>query len=159
MATRAGVTMSSTVDIGDIARRLNDAERRVFVRWERKILDRIKRKWRNWEYKGRPDGAPVNVSLSTWTSRVQTTTGAVLTVENLIGYAGYVHRAGLPSIAAGGKGVVGELVDEINANDVPKMTADLRAEVLRNIATPRRRRQVAGGRSPATEDTTIRIEA
>lgn len=150
---KAGVTVTSTVDIGDLARRLTDAERKVFVRWEKRILDRIKLEWRGWQYKGRRDGAPVNVSLSTWTSRVQTTDGAVLIVENLIGYAGYVHRAGDTTL------VVKTLTDEITAQDVPKMTADLKAEILKSLNTPKRRRKIAGGRSVATEDTTLTIEA
>lgn len=100
----ADISVTSTFpDTPELARRLSDIERRVMTQFEGKMLDGYQDDWTGWQYKGRPDGAPRNVSMQAWKSRVQSTDqGAALIIENKArdyrtktrAYVAYVHRAG-----------------------------------------------------------------
>lgn len=70
-------------DLPELNRRLSDSARRVLVGYETQMLEQYQDGWVGWKYKGRPPGAPRNVSMQAWKTRVQSTReGAALIVEN-----------------------------------------------------------------------------
>ena len=145
---------------GDLGSRLADSVRAVLVEWEKRILiDRIKARWRGWNYVGRPPGAEINVSLQGWKSRIETSENqATLIIENEArdwrtgtrAYVAYVHRAGSVETE------VASIWADLQATDIPAMRADLTAAVLRSIAAPARRRKVR--RSTGGPTATMELE-
>lgn len=159
---RAECIVTTTIDFGDLRRRLMDAERRVFARHERKILSFVRSEWTGWEYKGRPAKAPRLVSHDAWKSEIQTTEGrAVLRVYNEArdyrgggAYAGFIHRAGRSP----------EDVEHVRvwarvrATLEPAMRQELTAEVHKNVDAAARPQRIRGGRSTrASARSTTRV--
>ena len=146
----ADVEITTSIDFGDQGTRLSDEVRKVFERWEKKILEtRIKDKWEGWDYIGRPKNAPVNVSLKGWKSTLETNRNqAALTIVNQArdyrtgtrAYVAYVHRAGETTPE------VDKIWDDIQSTDVPAMRADLTAAIGKALAAPKRRRKINPGR-------------
>lgn len=155
MKAGADVTITTTTSFGDLGSRLADSVRAVLVEWERRILvDRIKRRWRGWNYTGRPPGAEINVSLQGWRSRIETNANqATLIIENEArdwrtkarAYVAYVHRAGATTPE------VDLIWADLEATDNPAMRADLTAAVLRAVTAPKRRRKVRRSTGGPTE--------
>lgn len=83
MTRMADIQVTTNFDIGDLQRRLLDAERDVMTKHEDGILRHIKDTWTGWKYAGRPATAPINVSMKAWKTRIQTTEQpAQLIIEN-----------------------------------------------------------------------------
>lgn len=130
----AAVEVISTVDLSSatVQRRLTDAERRVYTRWERKILDAFKTAWVGWLYQGRPAGAERNVSWKAWRSRIETTSiGDVkLVIENTEDYSSFVHRSGSNNIEWQ------RIWRGIEASLIPQLVADMQAEIIKALSVP-----------------------
>lgn len=139
----ADVTATTTIDLAGLAGRLLDAERKVLVRNERKVLGFIRDRWVGWLYKGRAKGAPRNVSFRAWKSTLQTTdTPYELQVANEARsydsgkpYVAHVHRAGetRPEHL--------KLADAIEADLVPGMGAEFNEEIKKALE-PRPRKKL-----------------
>lgn len=154
------VTVTSTVDLGDLGRRLADAERAVLVKYESAIMAMIKKRWRGWRYDGRPRGAPVNVSLAAWQSRIETTEGGRprLFIENRARsydtgdpYVSFVHKAGTvtPEVQL--------IRDELAASWVPRLRRDLAAAILAATTRPTGRKRLRGRGGGGTETMELDI--
>lgn len=161
MAARASVTMTTSLDVGDLMRRLTDAERKVIVGHATIILKAIKKRWRGWEYDGRPKGAPVNVSLKAWQSTIQSTENPFrVEIANEAraykalgggaysvpapggpgdGYSAYVHRSGdsTPEVEY--------IAEEIRTKYAPAMKADLIAAIKATLDAPAQRKKLRRG--------------
>ena len=145
MAGFFNIAVSSTVNLADLDRRLLEAQRRVLKRWEKKLLKRIKGRWVNWKYAGRPENAPINVSLQAWKSRIELDPEGRPTLVILNEardyrygkpYVAHVHRAGRTTPEVD---VIG---DDIDASVVPAMRQDLVKEIRKTLAAPQRRRRI-----------------
>jgi hypothetical protein len=142
----AAVSATTTIDFGDLQRRLTDAERKVLTKYRGIILDgTIKSRWIGWDYADRPEDAPRNVSLKAWKARIETTEGkAVLIIVNEAldwrkkqrTYAAYVHRAGDSTTE------VDHIAADLQANTIPLMVADLTAAVAAEMTAPKRIRKL-----------------
>lgn len=134
------ISTTTTIDFGDLGRRLSSAERAVLVRHERRIMAKIRKRWRDWEYKNRPEGAPINVSLAAWKSRVESTEGGrpKLIIENHKSYVTHVHHAGVV------KTEVSLIKVELDDVDVPLMRRDLSEAIAKAYEKPVGRKELGG---------------
>lgn len=141
----ASISATTTIDFGDLQRRLLDSERKILRVYGAKIAKGIREDWKDWDYVGRPTSAPKNVSRKAWKWSVETTEGkAVLFLVNDAkdwrkgekSYSAYVHRAGdaTPEFEY--------IVEDIQTQVLPDMIRDLTEEVARNIATPKQRKKL-----------------
>lgn len=141
----ASITATTTIDFGDLQRRLADSERKILREYGAKITKGIRDDWQGWDYVGRRKGAPRNVSRKAWKWSVETAEGkAVLTLINEAkdwrtgtkSYVAYVHRAGdaTPEFE--------HIAEDIRTQILPDMVRDLAAEVARNIGAPKQRKQL-----------------
>lgn len=142
----ASFSATTTIDFGDLGRRLLDTERNVLREYGALIVKtEIRDRWQGWDYKGRPKGAPRNVSRKAWKWEIETTEGrAVLRIVNDAkdwrtkerSYSAYVHRSGDPTPE------VTYIVQDIESAILPDMVRDLTAEVARNIGAPKQRKKL-----------------
>lgn len=162
---RADIAMVSTIDVPEMLRRLDDAERKVLTRHAKIVLKFVRAKWKGWDYTGRPKRAPINVSQKAWTSTVQTTeTPFRLELRNQArayealgegayrvpspggageGYTAHVHRAGTTRLE------MDVLAEAIRTEHLPTIKADLLAAIkgaLGKVPTKKLRRGAAGSR-------------
>ena len=141
----ASISATTTIDFGDLGRRLADAERKILRQYGAKIVKGIRDDWQGWDYTGRRKGAPRNVSRKAWRWTVETAEGkAVLLIQNEAkdwrtgtkSYVAYVHRAGdaTPEFE--------HIVGDIETSILPDMVRDLAEEVARNIGAPKQRKKL-----------------
>lgn len=96
------VVVTDVPDAVETSRRLSNAERKVLLAYESKMLKATKDAWTGWEYKGRPEDAPRLVSHDAWRSETVSTKGnASIVIYNDAkswntgkSYVEYVHRVG-----------------------------------------------------------------
>lgn len=150
------VAVTTTIDFGDLGRRLLDDERKVLKEYGDLVLRaEIKDRWQGWDYNDRPKSAPINVSLKGWKKRIETTEGrAVLIIINDAvdwrtkrhKYAAYVHRSGdaTPEVEY--------IAEDLRTSVYPDMVRDLTEAVKRNLTAPKRKRtlRARGGGSVKT---------
>lgn len=137
------VSVEVNVSLSALMGQLTDIERKVLVRWRSKTLTFVRTAWTGWVYKGRPAGAPRNVSFKAWKSTVdaQGERPALVLVNAATDYrtkkdhyAAYVHRVGA-TIPEWERVVAG-----IRADILPKLTADLTKEIAASLSPTRRKR-------------------
>lgn len=148
------VDVIATVDFSamtkDLNRRLNDAEREVFLRWQTDVQDFYQDRWTGWRYKGRPASAPRLVSFEGWHTEISTIAErTALTVVNdardyrtgTKAYVQHVHRAGSDRLEW-------EVVtDEFVADALPGMVTDLSRTIAQSLSrdTPPKRVRAGNG--------------
>ena len=135
---------------------MTNAERKPLRRFQTDALAFITSKWKGWKYKGRPPGAPRNVSLAKWKGKIQTTEADSIgmTISNAARswdtgnpYVGAVERKrGAGSEA---EKVIGEVIDQLWPATVAEMTAAIVAEIARP-SKPQRLRASSGTAAPVT---------
>lgn len=144
------VSMLTTVpDLPEIQRRLTNAERSVFTKHEKILLDAVKKRWRDWNYQHagpqyrNPALHAWDVSVKAWRSTNNTTIGSrpALLLINDIEYAGFVHRTGTAVIEWEA------IWDDVWAQYGPALQADLKTaiEAALNAPGPVKRRGATGG--------------
>ena len=154
----ASISATTTIDFGDLGRRLADAERKILRQYGAKIVKGIRDDWQGFDYKGRRKGAPRNVSRKAWRWTVETAEGkAVLLIQNEAkdwrtgtkSYVAYVHRAGdkTPEFE--------HIAEDIQAETIPDMVRDLAAEVARDIGAPKVRKALRGRGGGSTVRKTL----
>jgi hypothetical protein len=133
------VSMTTTIDIGDLVGMLLDSERKVLARHEKKILNEIKAIWTDWQYVGRPANAPRLVSHDAWKTELQSTVvpfsivilNEARTYNGGKPYVTHVHRAGVTQPEWE------RLFERIVSDMIPPLRADLTAEILKNAGIKR----------------------
>ena len=157
---RAHVSITSTISFKGLGRRLLDAERDVLVRHEKRILTAIKKGWRDWEYDGRPDSAPVNVSLKAWQSTIDTRNGrAALMIRNEArdwrtgtrSYVAHVHRAGASVTEAS------VVLDMLVTTWIPKLKDALTKVIRKELTVKQRRRSLGDSKGGPRESLAVDI--
>lgn len=161
---RVDVSLIAVIDVEEMLRRLDDAERAVLTRHQRRALAFVRGKWKGWEYKGRAKRAPINVSQKAWTATVQSTerpfrlelVNEARAFESLgegrynvptpggpgDGYTAYVHRAGSTRLEQ-------DVLAEALASDyLPQLRADLLAEIKRSLGNTKPKRLRRGTAGP-----------
>lgn len=122
------------VDLKRLAQRDLVGEQAVMRRHEAIIVNKIQTKWVGWKYKGRPPGAPRNVSQKEWkaTSEVEGSSRLLVVRNNARDfrrgkpYVVFVHRAGTnPKIK-----VWRDEIFPLVAAHTPELLRDLSAAVL-----------------------------
>ena len=149
----ADIVTSTTIDLTGIDRILLDSERRVLQSYGQRILRFIRGEWTGWKYAGRPARAPRNVSMRAWKRTLETTENrAVLHLRNEARgwnsgdpYVSHVRRA------KGEPLEVDVVLNAVVSDFVPKMKADIIAEVQKNVSAPKRRRKLRSLVSEKTE--------
>lgn len=168
---RADASLVSTIDIEGMIRRLDDAERAVLTRHQRAVLKFVRGTWDGWEYAGRPKGAKTGISQAAWAASVQSTERPFrLELVNQArgfealgggryrvlkpggagdGYAAYVHRAGSSKLEQD------VLAEAIATDYIPKLKADLIAEIQRSLGQTKRKKLRRGAAGPRRAGRTL----
>jgi len=129
----ASVEASTNIDVAtNLQRRLLDCERRVFRKWEDRILKAFKDAWTGWLYIGRPASAQRDVSFKAWHSKIETTDAntVALKIFNTEDYSSFVHRSGSTVIEWQ------RIFAEVQTQLLPGLVADLEAEIAKNLSAP-----------------------
>jgi hypothetical protein len=154
-----GLTIESSIDMPAATAQLMADERQVLARGQTKALTAVREQWVNWLYRGRPAGAPRNVSFKAWKGTRETTKppynvvifNAATTTKGEL-YAGFVHRSGTDVLEA-------DVVRGILETNVwPQLAADIDAAIKANIGKPRRVKQVRVGSQGAAMRRTGGLE-
>ncbi len=131
------VEATVTLDVPNLVKRLDGAVLRIMQRARRDLVADARRKWRGWEYKGRPVSKR-NISINAWESTIQTTEHPYsFTVENHARgvysgkpYVNLVHRAGSSEYEAD------VLFASWGESQIPKLEADLTRAILDEMGKP-----------------------
>jgi hypothetical protein len=129
----ASVEATANFDVAtNLQRRLLDCERRVFKKWEDRVLKAFKDSWTGWLYIGRPASAQRDVSFKAWHSKIETTDAntVVLRIFNEADYSSFVHRSGSTVIEWQ------RIWADVQAQLLPGLVADLEAEIAKNLSAP-----------------------
>jgi hypothetical protein len=150
----ASVEASTNIDLGtSVQRRLLDCERRVFRKWEDRILQAFKAAWTGWLYIGRPASAQRDVSWKAWHSKIETADAntVVLRVFNTEDYSSFVHRSGSTVIEWQ------RIWADVQARMLPGLVADLEAEITKNLSAPVAPKKLGarGGGTTVTRGTSL----
>lgn len=133
------IVPTSTVNLDkDVNRRIQDCNKRVFKRYETKILEAFKSAWTGWLYGG--SGGQRNVSLKAWGSKIEITdtNHIVMRVFNTEDYSSYVHRSGstTPEWQV--------IWAKVEAQMIPALIADLQAEIIKTLSAPTSPKKLGG---------------
>ncbi len=130
------VTMTYTLDVPAITRRLRKDEREILTNYADEAVVAIKAKWTGWKYVGR-DPQSVGRSRAGWKRKVSATQPFSLQILNEA--RGYYNGKPYVAYVARSKGAKPEwevVMEDIIEPSVPRVEAQLRDAILANLSEP-----------------------
>lgn len=130
------VTMTYTLDVPAITRRLRNDERQILTTYADEAVGAIKAKWTGWKYVGR-NPQSVGRSRAGWKRKISATTPFTLQILN--DARGYYNGKPYVAYVARSKGATPEwlvVMQDIIEPTVPGLESKLRDAIVANLSEP-----------------------
>ena len=147
---RASVTLTTTLDLPTIARRLNDAELKILREGGDRIVRKIKARWVGWKYENAPPDKRGR-SRAGWKRTVTSNTDPItLTIyDDAKSYYGDEFYVSFVKRRAGARPEAELAFEDVLAQDIPVLQAALAAAMLAAINEPAPPRRVRANKASA----------